>query len=57
MSPVLCLVGGIHLMGCAVEDLADELRLRDLEEEAVLDPRVDLVGVTEAHLLFANAGA
>ena len=57
MSPVLCLVGGIHLMGCAVEDLPDELRLGDLEEEAVLEPRVDLVGVAEAHLLLAQAGA
>ena len=40
-------------MGCAVEDLPDELRLGDLEEEAVLEPGVDLVGVAEAHLLLA----
>ena len=49
--------GGIHLMGCAVEDLPDELRLRDLEEEAVLEPGVDLVRVAEPHLLLAEAGA
>src|SRR5262249_23886309 len=31
----------------ALEDLAHELSLRDLEEEAVLDPRVDLERVAE----------
>ena len=45
------------LDGVPVEDLPDQLRLRHLEEEAVLDPGVDLEGVAEAHLLFAEAGA
>ncbi len=40
-----------------VEDLPDELRLGDLQQERVLEPGVDLVGVAEAHLLFAEAGA
>ena len=57
MSPVLCLVGGIHLMGWRGEDLPDELRLRELEEEAVLDPGIDLVRVAEPHLLVLHAGA
>ncbi len=42
------------LDGVAVEDLANELRLGDLEEERVLEPGVDLVGVAEAHLLLAE---
>ena len=41
----------------AVEDLPNELRLRDLEEEAVFEPRVDLVRVAEPHLLFAEPRA
>jgi hypothetical protein len=39
------------------EHLPDELRLRELPEEAVLERGVDLVGVPEAELLFAQAGA
>ena len=39
------------LDGVPVEDLPHELRLRDLEEEAVLEPRVDLV--TRARALSA----
>ena len=49
-------LGGRHpLDRMALEDLANELRLRDLEEEAVLDARVDLVGVAEPHLLVGAA--
>jgi hypothetical protein len=50
-------VGGIHLIGCSIEDLPHELRLGDLEEEAVLEPGIDLVGVPEAHLLLAGRRA
>ena len=55
---VACLVlGGRHpLDGVPVEDLANQLRLRDLEQERVFQPGIDLVGVAEPHLLLAQAG-
>ena len=56
MSPVLCLVGGIHLIGCRVEELPHQLRLGHLEQKTVLDGGVDLEGVAEADLLLAQAG-
>ena len=39
-----------------IEDLSNELGLSDLQEKAVFDPVIDLGGVAEAHLLFAEAG-
>ncbi len=53
----LVLGRGHPLDGVAVEDLPDELRLGDLEEERVLEPGVDLVGVAEPHLLLAQTRA
>ncbi len=57
MSPVLNLVGGIHLIGCRSKICRTSWAWRELEEEAVLEPGVDLEGVAEAHLLLAEAGA
>ena len=53
----LVLGRGHPLDGVAVEDLPDELRLRDLQQKRVLEPGVDLVGVPQPHLLLDEAGA
>ena len=50
-------LGGRHILeGGFREDFTGHLCLRQFEEEAVLQHRVHLEGVAEAHLFFGKTG-
>ncbi len=57
MSPVLCLVGGIHLSGAFGKICRTSCACAISIEEAVLEVGIDLVGVAEADLLVGQPGA